>query len=95
MFLKAVGSDRNIPNWVLEHRSSLLSSLISFYHNDLLAMAALYDNSLNFSAKLYHMFETYLKILVYGGNMFTHVATVQLPKVENVKFTCSNCYNLF
>lgn len=45
-------------------------------------MSELYETNPTFSNKLYHMFETYLKILVYGGNMFSNVATIQFPKVR-------------
>uniref|UniRef100_A0A1Y1K6Y7 CCZ1/INTU/HSP4 first Longin domain-containing protein n=2 Tax=Photinus pyralis TaxID=7054 RepID=A0A1Y1K6Y7_PHOPY len=79
-YLMAVGTDRNIADWVLEHRADLLRSLITFYHQDLLKMAELYQGSASLSAKLYHMFETYLKILTYGGHMFFNIPTIQLPK---------------
>lgn len=49
-------------------------------------MAGLYKGNENLSAKLYLMFETYLKILMYGGNMFFNIPTIQLPKV--CRFNC-------
>lgn len=42
-------------------------------------MADLYQNN-NFSTKLYYMLETYLNVLMYGGNMFFNVPSIQLPK---------------
>lgn len=79
-YIMAVGTDRNIADWVLEHRADILTSLISFFHQDLQKMSELYQGSVNFSAKLYHMFETYLKILMYGGHTFFNIPTIQLPK---------------
>ncbi|KAK5640452.1 hypothetical protein RI129_011263 [Pyrocoelia pectoralis] len=79
-YIMAVGTDRNVADWVLEHRADLLKSLITFYHQDLLKMSELYQGTSSLSAKLYHMFETYLKILMYGGHMFFNIPTIQLPK---------------
>ncbi|KAF5278861.1 hypothetical protein FQR65_LT03550 [Abscondita terminalis] len=79
-YIMAVGTDRNIADWVLEHRADILTSLISFFHQDLQKMSELYHDSINLSGKLYHMFETYLKILTYGGHTFFNIPTIQLPK---------------
>ncbi|KAF5286693.1 hypothetical protein FQA39_LY16176 [Lamprigera yunnana] len=79
-YIMAIGTDRNIADWVLEHRADVLTSLISFFHHDLQKMSELYPGSDNLSAKLYHMFETYLKILTYGGHTFFNIPTIQLPK---------------
>lgn len=43
-------------------------------------MSDLYLNN-NFCTKLYYMLETYLNVLVYGGNMFFNIPSIQLPKV--------------
>lgn len=60
----------------------MLCSLLGFFHNDLQTVGDIYKTHETFSAKLYHMFETYLKILLYGGNIFSNILTVQIPKVK-------------
>lgn len=79
-FILAIGTDRNIADWVVEYRSSTLCNLINFYHNDLDVMYQQYQDRSKFTGKLYHIFETYLRILIYGGNMFSNIPTIQLPK---------------
>lgn len=79
-YILAVGTDRNIADWVLEYRADTLSSLITFFHNDLEVMGELYKNTETLSAKLYHMFETYLKILTYSSNLFSNIPKINLPK---------------
>lgn len=76
-----MGTDRNIADWVLESRIDTLISFVAFYHHDLELISELYPDTASLSAKLYHMFETYMKILVYGSHMFLNIPTVQLPKV--------------
>ncbi|KAJ8948764.1 hypothetical protein NQ318_017933 [Aromia moschata] len=78
-YLLAVGTDRSITDWLLKYRAMTLYSIIKFFHKDFESLANIYrDESL--SAKLYHMFETYLKVIVFGGNIFSHVPSLALPK---------------
>lgn len=77
-----MGTDRNIADWVLENRIDTLVSFISFYHHDMGHISELYPETSSLSAKLYHMFETYLKILAYGSHMFLNIPSIQLPKVS-------------
>ncbi|XP_044269482.1 uncharacterized protein LOC123014426 isoform X2 [Tribolium madens] len=79
-YLMAVGTDRNIADWLLEHRANTMSSLISFFHQDIEIMSKLYDNSAKLSAKLYQLFETYLKYMFLGGNIFSYTPSLKLPK---------------
>lgn len=79
-FLLAVGTDRNIADWVVMHRSKTLCNFIRFFHNGLDVMFKQYTDRSKFSAKLYHIFETYQRILTYGGNMFSNIPAIQLPK---------------
>lgn len=79
-YLLAVGTDRNVPDWILLHRNNLLTSLIEFYHKDIEEMANIYGNSDALSAKMYHMCETYLKIISFGGNIFSIIPSINLPK---------------
>lgn len=80
-YLLAVGTDRNIEDWLLEHRAKLLFSLVTFFHKDFSSLAQLYIGD-TLSAKLYHIFETYLKMLVFGSNIFSNIPTLALPKVS-------------
>ncbi|CAH0545655.1 unnamed protein product [Brassicogethes aeneus] len=86
-YLLACGTDRNISEWQLEHRAKTLYSIINFFHNDFSVLSQIYPKRENLSAKLYHMFETYLKMLVYGGNIFSHIPTLALPKSASNVFT--------
>ncbi|XP_044763401.1 uncharacterized protein LOC123320225 [Coccinella septempunctata] len=79
-YLLAVGTDRNVPDWVLLHRNNLFNSLISFYHKDIEEIASIYGNSDALSAKMYHMCETYLKMISVGGNIFSIIPSINLPK---------------
>ncbi|KAJ3664390.1 hypothetical protein Zmor_008565 [Zophobas morio] len=79
-YLMAVGTDRNIADWLLEHRANTMSSLISFFHQDIEVMSKLYTESSKLSAKLYQLFETYLKYLFLGGNIFAYSPSLKLPK---------------
>lgn len=88
-----MGTDRNIPDWVLQYRAETLSSLIELFHNNLEVMAEIHRNE-SFPVKLYHMLETYLKILMYSGNIFCNIPALKLPKVfmGNIR---GNEFNLF
>lgn len=79
-YLLAVGTDRNVPDWILLHRNDLLKSLVEFYHKDIEEMASIYGNTDALSAKMYHMCETYLKIISFGGNIFSIIPSINLPK---------------
>ncbi|XP_049873652.1 uncharacterized protein LOC126372113 [Pectinophora gossypiella] len=79
-YILAIGSDRNIPDWVLKNRASLLTSMIRVYHGDLHALAASLDKSKKLSDKLYQVFETYLPVLQYGAHIFQRVPMLSLPK---------------
>lgn len=80
--LKAIGTDRNIDDWVLKYRADTISSFIQLFHNNLEIMASSCAKDI-FPTKLYHMLETYLKILIYSGNIFCNIPTLHLPKVLN------------
>lgn len=76
----AIGTDRNIPDWVLEHRKDTMDSLITFYHHDLPTMSRIYENRDSLCGKLYLMLENYLRVLIYSGSGFSNIPTIQLPK---------------
>lgn len=91
---QAVGTDRNLPVSILEHRAELLSSLVRFFHRDIQTMHDQFTNVLSANAseqhhstykslsdKLYHIFETYLPIIQYNGNIFQNMPISRLPKV--------------
>uniref|UniRef100_A0A1A9WC71 CCZ1/INTU/HSP4 first Longin domain-containing protein n=1 Tax=Glossina brevipalpis TaxID=37001 RepID=A0A1A9WC71_9MUSC len=85
-FILAVGSDRNISDYLLEHRVDLLTALVKFYHRDLQLVYdqfPLQSQYKNLSEKLYHIFETYLPILQYNGNIFQNIPKLRIPKTAN------------
>ncbi|XP_058979684.1 uncharacterized protein LOC131802923 isoform X2 [Musca domestica] len=85
-FILAVGTDRNISDYLLQHRADLLSSLVKFYHRDLQLIYdqfALQSQNKNLSEKLYHIFETYLPILQYSGNVFQNIPKLRIPKTAS------------
>ncbi|CAO1300770.1 unnamed protein product [Diamesa hyperborea] len=81
-FVLAVGTDRNIHESLLNHRAELLVKILKLYHNDLNQLFELFKSSepKQFSDKLYHIFETYLPILQYNGNLLQNVYKLFLPK---------------
>lgn len=82
-YLQAVGTDRNIHDWILERRANTLESLLKFFHYDLNKILESFNNDRNkFTEKLYQMFETYLPILQYSANLFSNIPIIKLPKVN-------------
>lgn len=70
---------------MLEYRAKTLLSLVHFFHKDLETLGTLYLGD-SLSAKLYHIFETYLKMLMFTGNIFAHIPTLNLPKVSLIRY---------
>ncbi|CAB3227293.1 unnamed protein product [Arctia plantaginis] len=79
-YVLAIGSDRNIPDWVLKNRANLLTSMIKVYHGDLQVLAGQMEDQRRLSEKLYQVFETYLPVLQYGCHIFQRVPMLSLPK---------------
>ncbi|CAK9809741.1 BLOC-3 complex member HPS4 [Anthophora plagiata] len=80
-YVLAVGTDRNIHDWILERRANTLESLLKFFHCDLNKILDSFNNDRNkFTEKLYQMFETYLPILQYSANLFSNIPIIKLPK---------------
>ncbi|XP_063891955.1 uncharacterized protein LOC110382789 [Helicoverpa armigera] len=79
-YILAIGSDRNIPDWVLKNRANLLTSMIKVYHGDLQVLASQMEDQKRLSEKLYQVFETYLPVLQYGCHIFQRVPMLTLPK---------------
>ncbi|CAG9786947.1 unnamed protein product [Diatraea saccharalis] len=77
---QAIGSDRNIPDWVLKNRANLLTSMIKVYHGDLQVLATQMEDRKRLAEKLYQIFETYLPVLQYGCHIFQRVPMLSLPK---------------
>lgn len=81
---QAVGTDRNIHDWILERRADILESLLKFFHRDFNTISMSVNNDRNkFTEKLYQMFETYLPILQYNASLFSNVPLLKLPRVCN------------
>ncbi|KYM95642.1 Hermansky-Pudlak syndrome 4 protein [Cyphomyrmex costatus] len=80
-YVLAVGTDRNIYDWILERRADTLESLLKFFHCDLVQILESLNNDRNrFTEKLYQMFETYLPILQHSANLFSNIPVIKLPK---------------
>lgn len=85
-FVLAVGTDRNLNRSALEHRANLLYSLVKLYHNNIQTIFDHFSANnqyKNLSEKLYHIFETYLPILQYNGNIFQNMPISKLPNCAN------------
>ncbi|XP_037944619.1 uncharacterized protein LOC119678611 isoform X1 [Teleopsis dalmanni] len=85
-FILAVGTDRNISDYLLEHRADLLSALVKFFHCDLQTIFDQFSTQgqyKNLSDKLYHIFETYLPVLQYNGNIFQNIPKLRMPKTAS------------
>ena len=82
---QTIGTDQNIPDWVLEHRADTFNHLIEFYHRDIETISSLAGPDTNhFTNKLNQIFETYIPILPYAANIFGNIPTIRLPKVSTV-----------
>lgn len=79
-FILAMGTDRNIQESLLKHRADLMVNILRLYHQDIATIHRQFDEPKNFSDKLYHIFETYLPILQYNGNLLQNVYKLFLPK---------------
>lgn len=79
-FILAMGTDRNIQESLLEHRSQLMVDILKLYHSSIETVFNQFEEQKNFSDKLYHIFETYLPILQYNGNLLQNVYKLFLPK---------------
>jgi Hermansky-Pudlak syndrome 4 protein len=79
-FILAMGTDRNIQESLLQHRSELMVNVLKVYHRDIETIFEQFSEQKNFSDKLYHIFETYLPILQYNGNLMQNVYKLFLPK---------------
>uniref|UniRef100_A0A0A1WJ60 Hermansky-Pudlak syndrome 4 protein n=1 Tax=Zeugodacus cucurbitae TaxID=28588 RepID=A0A0A1WJ60_ZEUCU len=85
-FTLAVGTDRNISDYLLEQRADLLASLVKFFHRDLQSLFDQFPQQAqykNLSEKLYHIFETYLPILQRNGHIFQNVPKLRMPKTAS------------
>ncbi|XP_043482574.1 uncharacterized protein LOC122511429 [Leptopilina heterotoma] len=80
-YVLAVGTDRNIQDWILQRRASTLESILKFFHCDIETISTSLNNDKNkFTEKLYQMFETYLPILQYNSSLFFSNPSLKLPR---------------
>ncbi|XP_014213898.1 uncharacterized protein LOC106643323 [Copidosoma floridanum] len=80
-YILAVGTDRNIQDWILERRADVLESLLKFFHCDFETILSSLNNERNkFTEKLYQIFETYLPILQYSASLFSNLPMLKLPR---------------
>ncbi|KAH0560212.1 uncharacterized protein LOC123264539 [Cotesia glomerata] len=86
-YILAVGTDRNIQDWILERRANCLESILKFFHCNLDTISQSFNNERNkFTEKLYQMFETYLPILQYSANLFSNMPMIKLPSTASNVF---------
>ncbi|XP_039293004.1 uncharacterized protein LOC111057824 isoform X4 [Nilaparvata lugens] len=83
-YVLCVGTDRNIPDCVLETRANLLNRLLEFYHSDLLKVSD--ETGDSFPERLNRIFEIYLPIMMFGGNYFSTIPLLNLPKSGSTAF---------
>jgi Hermansky-Pudlak syndrome 4 protein len=72
-FIFSIGTDRNIQESLLNCRSELMVNILRLYHRDIENIFSQFDEPKNFSDKLYHIFETFLPLLTYNGNLLQNV----------------------
>lgn len=78
-----VGTDRNVMDSILVYRANLLAALMQLYHCDIERISTGFVGDVqrkNFTDKLYYIFDTYLPMLQYTGNVFQNVCRLNLPK---------------
>lgn len=86
-YVLAVGTDRNIHDWILQRRANCLESIIKFFHCDFDTISKSLNNDRNkLSEKLYQMLETYLPILQYSASYFSSMPMIKLPKTASNVF---------
>lgn len=74
-----MGSDRNIQESILNHRTELLKQIIGLYHYDINQIFQ-QENPKNFGVKLYQIFETYLPVLQQNSYVLQNIYKLHLPK---------------
>ncbi|KAJ8680532.1 hypothetical protein QAD02_016319 [Eretmocerus hayati] len=80
-YILAVGTDRNIQDWILERRANVLESLFKFFHCNFETISSSVNSDRNkFVEKLYQMFEIYLPILQYSASLFSNLPMLKLPR---------------
>ncbi|KAK9503665.1 hypothetical protein O3M35_010179 [Rhynocoris fuscipes] len=80
-FALCVGTDRNIPDMVLQTRLNTLYKLLRLFHYDIESLqASLEDDEDNLSDKFSQLLQVYLPILQYATNTFGNIPTLKLPK---------------
>ncbi|CAH1403961.1 unnamed protein product [Nezara viridula] len=74
-----VGTDRNIPDLVLETRANILYKLLRLFHY---SIENLQDSSVDedISDKLAELLQVYLPILQYATNTFGNIPVLKIPK---------------
>lgn len=74
-----VGTDRNIPDLVLETRASILYKLLRLFHY---SIENLQESSVDedISDKLAELLQVYLPILQYATNTFGNIPVLKIPK---------------
>lgn len=78
--LQCVGTDRNIPDSILQNRANtLLNILVTFHFN----ITEISDHKI-LSEQLNTVISSYLSLLLVSSNMFGSTAVLKFPKVISV-----------
>lgn len=92
---QVIGTDRNVNQSLLEQRADILNSLIKLFHNNLQSisdeMSIGYQGKTTLPERLFYIFETFLPMLTYRGNVFRHMPIAKLPKVSARFYLAFNC----
>uniref|UniRef100_A0A0C9RFL7 HPS4_1 protein n=1 Tax=Fopius arisanus TaxID=64838 RepID=A0A0C9RFL7_9HYME len=79
-YIMAIGTDRNIQDWIIHRRADSLEQILKFFHCDLETISqSLNNDRTKFTERLYQMLETYLPILQYSS-LFSSMPMIKLPK---------------
>ncbi|XP_075220876.1 Hermansky-Pudlak syndrome 4 protein isoform X2 [Lycorma delicatula] len=80
-YIMCVGTDRNIPDSVLRARASILYQLLQFYHGNFEKLISNHSSThQELYEKLSSIFEIYLPIMIFAGNIFSTIPVLTLPK---------------
>ncbi|ETN61634.1 hypothetical protein AND_006701 [Anopheles darlingi] len=92
-FMLAVGSDRNVPDSILEYRANLLSTLIELFHGNFNTLYNVFvekEQKNGFNEKVFCVMESCLPMLQFNGNIFQNMPSLRLPKCASNIYLESN-----
>ncbi|XP_072390222.1 uncharacterized protein HPS4 [Diabrotica undecimpunctata] len=85
-FFFVMGTDKNTPSTFLQSRAKSLFAVIEFFHKDIYSLQLNYNSKCDVE-KLQDIIDSYLKMLLVSGKLFTPKPAFVLPKSSNDIFT--------